>query len=151
MTKKHLTDVRAERDKLFKYLTANNIPYHELTKREMENYLPDEVINIIDGNDNYIKSYLSLSPIQKDYFDIENGFEDKNISSFDQGIQNLYDGLSNEVISIFRKNKLNIDNFKTEFPKLFEQATQEHLKNRTTNQSNPSEIEDILDKITKLL
>lgn len=149
--KRFPTDVRPERDKLFKYLTENNIPYHELTKREMENYLPDEVISLIDKNDEYIKAYLSLSPTQKDYFDIEKGFEDKNLNSFDQGVKDLYDGLSNEVISIFRKKKMNIDNFKTEFPKLFEQAKQENLKNRTNHQSNPSEIEDILGKITKLL
>jgi hypothetical protein len=149
--KRHPTDVRPERAKLFQYLNEKNIPYHELTKREMENYLPEEIIRTVEKNEDFIDAYLSLTPIQKDYFDIENGFEDKNIDDFDHEIKETYAGLSKEVISVFRKKKMNINNFKTEFPKLFEQATQEQLKKRADNKSNPNELEDILDKITQLL
>ena len=149
--KRYPTEHKHEREKLFTFLKENNIPYHELTKREMENYLPDEIIREITGNDEYVEAYLSLTPIQKDYFDIENGFDDKNFDSFDEDIRELFDGLSKGTISTFRKNKMNIANFKTEFPKLFEKATQEQLKKRTNHQNNPSELENILDKITKLL
>lgn len=148
--KKHPTDLKSERVALYKYLFENNIPFHELTKREIENYMPSEIIESIIS-DEYVKAFQSLTSIQKDYFDIENGLEDKNMDNQPQDIQELYNGVSKEYITILRKNKMNLDNFKTEFPKYFERATQEQFKERTSHQSNPNELENILDNITKLL
>lgn len=42
------------RENLFLFLNSVCIPYHELEKREMENYLPDEVIEIIENNNEFI-------------------------------------------------------------------------------------------------
>lgn len=148
--KKHPTDFKPERDALYKYLAENNIPFHELTKREIENYMPSDIIESIIS-DEYIKAFQSLTPIQKDYFDIENGLQDKNMDNQSPEIQELYKSVSKEDISILRKSKMNLDHFKTEFPKFFEHASKEQLKKRTSHQSNPNELEVILDTITKLL
>lgn len=150
---------KPDRKKLFSFLKDNSIPYHELEKREMENYIPDEVLESIPEIDAYIQSYLSLSPLQKDYFDLEKGFNNKPLESFSEEIQDLYSNLDKNEIGILRQG-MTIDKFeknrkfKSEFPKLFahEKVTQETLKTRTLHQSiDPNELQTVLDKITKLL
>ena len=49
----------------------------------MENYIPNEVISTIENNDDYIQAYLRLSEEQKDFLDIENGFDDKKFNRLD--------------------------------------------------------------------
>lgn len=143
------------KQKLFDYLNANQLPFHFLEKREIENYLPDEVIETIEGNEDYISAYLKLNPIQKDYFDLEKGFPDKNFDTFKNDIKELYQNIETANITIFRKQKIKIEGgFKSEFPKLFshQKVNQETLKNRVSHQvNNPNELETILDKISKLL
>ena len=45
-----------------------------MEKREIENYLPNEVIETIENNNDFIQAYLRLNNLQKDYFDLEEGF-----------------------------------------------------------------------------
>lgn len=149
--KKFPAEVNSNRSTLFSDLNDNDIPYYELNKREMENYLPDEILRKIENNQEYIEAFLSLTPLQKDYFDIENGFPDKNFNRLEPKVQALLNGISNANYSILRKQKMDMDNFKTEFPKLFEKATQQGLKDRVDHQDNSNELEDILENITKLL
>jgi hypothetical protein len=57
------------------YLIENKVTFHCLEKREIENYLPDDIFESIDSNDEFIKTYLrKLTSVQKDFIDIENGF-----------------------------------------------------------------------------
>ena len=150
---------REDRKHLYEFLNEIGISYHELEKREMENYIPDEALENIQEIDDYITAYLRLSPIQKDYFDLERGFDNKNISSLSEGIQYLYNNIGKEDLGILRKGmgmeKYQRDGrFKSEFPKLFEsdQVTQKSLLKRTMHQSkDPDELQTILDKITRLL
>lgn len=141
--------------KLLRFLDENEVPYHLLEKREMENYLPDEVIETIEGSEDFISAYLRLELIQKDYFDLEKGFPDKNFDKFDENIRNLYHNLSTQDISIFRKQRLKIDGgFKSEMPKLFSHArvNQASLKKKVSHQAkDPNELETILSKISSLL
>lgn len=142
------------RKNLLEYLDQNKITsFHILEKREMENYLPDEVLKKIDDPNDFIKSYLNLNPIQKDYFDIEKGFPDKNINSMGQEIQELYGDVSEETFHIFRKNGLASQEFKSEFPKYFNSdlVTRESLLKRTEHQDNPNELVKILSQLNKLL
>jgi hypothetical protein len=152
------TETKPDRVRLFSFLKENGIPYHELEKREIENYLPDEVLESIPEIDAYIQTYLQLSPKQKDYFDLENGFGNKNLNSFPKEIQELYSNLDEKAIGILRKGmsikSFEENGFKSEFPKLFadEKVTQETLKARTVHQSkDPNELQTILDKITEQL
>jgi hypothetical protein len=143
------------KQKLLDYLNENQLPFHFLEKREIENYLPDEVIETIEGNEDYISAYLKLNSIQKDYFDLEKGFPDKNFDTFKTEIKELYKNIEASNITVFRKQKFKIEGgFKSEFPKLFShtKVTQDTLKNRVSHQvNNPNELEAILDKISKLL
>ena len=147
--------------KIEQYLTQNNVPYHFLEKREIENYLPDNLIESIDISDLFVKVYCKkLTEVQKDFIDIEKGLtmsvdvlkvkkpevyqlfvnENDNDKEIGNKFRDLRTGLSGKF-----------NNFKNEFPKLFEGAKQEGLMDRCKEQINPNELRDILDKISKLL
>lgn len=146
--------IKQNRVKLFQFLNKISIPYHELEKREMENYLPDEVIETIENNNDFIQAYLRLNDSQKDYFDLEEGFT-VNLDSSSAEIQELYANVSVADFKVLRNNKIQLaSSFKSEFPKLFShpKTTQAALKNRVSHQANDAnELETILDKISKLL
>jgi len=144
------------REILVDFLNENSIEYHILEKREIENYLPDEVIATIEGNDDFIQAYLKMkSPFQKDYFDLENGFPDKRFNDFDTNIQTLYSDLIAIDINTFRKQKMKIEGgYKNKMPDLFSHKliTKDALLNKTKHQIKDSkELETILIKISKLL
>ncbi len=149
------------KEKLKKFLEEHEVKYHFLEKREMENYLPDEAFEeIIDPkNKDFIEAYLKLSDKQKDYFDIQNGFPDKNFDSLEPEIKTLFRDISEENRKFFRKNSLKTinsdskNNFKSEFPKLFlsKKVTKENLLQKTSHQNDPNELKNILKKITELL
>jgi len=143
---------KESRVELKKFLHAHRIPFHILTKREMENYLPEEVYIDLDDNNGFIAAFLRLSAVQKDYFDIQYGFV-KKLNEYPTDVQDLYGEVSEGDMQIFRNHKFELPNFKRDFPDLFnsEKVTQDTLKKRVANQSNPNELEDILDKINKLL
>jgi hypothetical protein len=144
---------------LVTFLDEHEICYHILEKREMENYLPKEAFSEIEANREFIDVYLSLNSEQKDFFDLEKGFDDINFESLDKNIQELYSDLSPESKTILRKQNLkkfissDRNDFKNEFPKLFlsEKVTSAGFISRTKHQSNPNELKDIIDKVRKLL
>jgi len=140
-------------ENLEKFLIQYEVPYHILEKREMENYLPEEVFDEIENKEDYIDAYKRLSSVQKDYFDIELGFPNKNFNSLHPEIQDLYYDLSESNKTIFRKQSLDLDDFKNEFPKLFQsdKVTRDSLLKRCEHQSDPNELPNILAKITELL
>ena len=145
-----------DKKKLIQLLEANDIKYHVLEKREIENYMPDIVFSEIQGNQNYIQAYLDLEPVQKDYFDIEKGFSSK-YQQLPSDIQELYKSVSDKNKEIFRKNKLDMTDsngnklsFKASFPKLFKHChniNEENLQARC----GTDELKEILDKIEALL
>lgn len=140
-------------------LDANNIVYHILEKREMENYLPDEVFDDLPEKNKFIEAYLRMEPSQKDYFDIENGLPDLNPDSFDDKVKELYASLSIEDINTFRKIGLkdvfeNVEgNFKSEFPKLFssDKVTKKNLMEKTSHQNDSDELKTLVQKVRELL
>ena len=144
---------------IIELLEANNIVYHVLEKREMENYLPDEVFDDLPEQREFIEAYLRMKPSQKDYFDIENGFPDLNFDSFDDKIKELYTSLSKEDINTFRKIGLkdlfeNVEgNFKNEFPKLFssEKITKKNLMEKVSHQDDSDELKTLGKKVRELL
>ncbi|MCP4111812.1 MAG: hypothetical protein GY749_40850 [Desulfobacteraceae bacterium] len=153
-------ELEPQKVNLIEFLKEKEIPYHILEKREMENYLPDEALSEINDNKDFIEAYLRLKPVQKDYFDLQKGFADKN---FDQlrpdEIKVFFDDVSEEGKKIFRKknlkkiNKSQTENFKSEFPKLFlhKKVNKATLLKRTSHQKNPEELREILKKISMLL
>ncbi len=163
-------------DSKTKFLEDNKIPYHILYKREKENYMPDSIFNgLIHYQDKkkFVQVYLRLSPHQKDFFDIEKGFSEKDTAnngrkikdrtSLNVNIQNLYSNLTAEQ---YRNLGFGISypNFKSEFSKNFEKVSKIDLEKRIQHQQpllkskvNPSdtternEFEHIIHEIKYLL
>jgi len=137
-----------------------NSEYHVTLKREMENYLPDEVFREISDNEEFKEAYLRLKPEQKDFFDIEKGFpQNKNFNGLNEQIRDLYDTLSDDDKKTFRQDNLIFykengkkANFKASFPKLFQSSniSQANLKARAKS-TDENELEIILQKINDLL
>jgi len=143
-----------KRKKLIDFFKKHNIPYHILEKREIENYLPVDIFENLDLTNNFIKSYKKLSSIQKDYIDIQNGFQEnkKGIEKKKPEVYNFYSDLSEKDFEDLRHGIKNLfENFKNDYPKLFEKATKIGLLERTNQQINSTELQDILNKINELL
>ena len=158
--KKYPSTAEVAEDKipLLDYI-KRNAPFHVMLKREMENYLPDEIYDEISENESFKKSFLALNPSQKDYFDLEKGFPDKNFNQLDTEIQTLYSDIGDESKKVFRKEKLTFhkkdgkkDSFKARFSQLFlsRNITKENLERRAKS-TNENELKDILQKINDLL
>jgi len=160
-------NLSSEKQSVIKFLEENNIPYHILEKREIENYLPDETIDSIPDNRAFIDAYLRLNPIQKDYFDLEKGFVKTKFKKLPDKTQVLYVDVDTEDVKVFEKHNLlkkykeQGQSFKSEFPKLFyhKTVTKKSLLNRCKHHSNtpsespynPNELPDLVEKIAKLL
>lgn len=151
-------EVAKDKKLLFDSIKQNSA-HHVTLKREMENYLPDDAFKQILDNEDFKQAYLRLSPMQKDFFDIEKGFPNKNFKGLDEQIRNLYDDISDDDKKTFRKQQLEFSkedgkkaNFKAAFPKLFQSdsISQANLKARAKS-TGENELEIILQKINDLL
>jgi hypothetical protein len=58
---------------LIDYCILHSIPYHVFEKREMDNYLPDELIEKLSVacSTSFLENYRKLSEIEKDFLDLE--------------------------------------------------------------------------------
>jgi len=155
--KKHPNDTTL---KLLHHTVQNSsLPYHVLNKREKENYLPIEILDEIEKNNDLIQVIKAFNPEQLDFFDLEQSFPDKNFNNLDPNIQKLYSSVSSEDYKILRKDKLTFykqenkkDSFKSRYSKLFlsRKITRENLEKRA-HSTDKNELEQILVKIYELL
>lgn len=169
--------------KLTEQLTEWGISYHVLEKRCMENYLPDEAMNSLKNNTtkSWIDAYLTLSPEQKDFISIAEGFRtdiskeekrtvrekesklqtkdlNKRKKSYVRGFlppkeQSFYVNVSRGNF-LHLESGLKIGNFKTQYPQKFDDEVNVYKANmqiRTNHQSDPLELEHIADSICALL
>lgn len=137
----------------------DNTPCHVMLKREIENYLPDEIYDEIPDNEDFKTLYLTLDSTQKDFFDLEKGFPDKNFTQLDSNLQKLYNNVNDTAKKLFRKGGITFykengkkDNFKVRFSSLFlsKNITRENLERRAMS-TNSNELQEILQKINDLL
>lgn len=161
------TDDVKKYDSFIEFCNQNSIAYHILSKRTMENYMPDAVFEEFRSitTNSWINAYLHLSPDQKDYYSIAEGFNaninDKQLRN--QGhsgrvhmkpdVQQFYSSVS-DVNYEYLERGLPISNFKAQFPKKFEQSPSvfaDSLIQRTNHQTNPNELYEIVNKIVKLI
>lgn len=161
-----------------KYLDKKGIPYHILEKRCMENYVPSQSIPDNKKTKEWKKAYEALSPRQRDYLNIGSGFYG-DFSSVQREALNKDLGkrkkASKKIKSLIRKHTLpeilffyadvsegnfkhlerglDIGNFKTEFPKFFNNynTTKSALLKVTEHQTDPLELKHIAEKISKLI
>ncbi|MBP5540024.1 MAG: hypothetical protein J6X88_00065 [Bacteroidales bacterium] len=108
--KRHPNDDRKlkQHEKRIKLYKRLGVPYHVWEKRSMENYMPDEVFekNRQKWGKLWVDAFRSLSPIQRDYYDISGGFS-KDLGP-DQP-QN-HTGLPSGMNTLF--NRVSLENFK---------------------------------------
>lgn len=161
--------------KLKEQMDAWRVGYHVLEKRCMENYMPDEAMQAVAGAEfqNWVNAYNSLTPEQKDYLSIADGFEtditkeernvvrtkegrlttkDKNRrkKSYVRGYlpqeeQQFYETVSPGNFLHLEKG-LKIGNFKVRFPEKFGDTVftyKSNLLHRTCHQHDPHELTHI--------
>jgi hypothetical protein len=144
--------LKEDKNILIKLFEENNIEYHILEKREMENYIPEFILSSF--NDNYLNLYIKLSSSeQKDFFDLEKGFnKNRSDRNYDSNILKLYESVSNDDWNML-KNGIKISpydkQFKSEFPKLFMDSSVD--LNSLQARCGTNELKEILDKIAALL
>ena len=142
---------KAEKEELF--CQQNDISYHILYKRAIENYIPDEAFNTLNSELNeIIRVYCSLSEHQKDFYDLKKGF--KNKGRLPENQIELFEGMDSKdpVFKMLRKG-FNAKGFNVNELYLFfkdsSNITKKSLDKRCIN--NQGELEHILNKISNLL
>lgn len=142
------------------FLEENQIPYHILYKREKENYMPDSVFNSFlhtarrnDPLKLFSKIYLKLNFHQKDFFDLEKGFEVprsnprqlKERGELKVEVRNLFSNINDKSYRTIGFG-LPFPNFKSEFSKKFENVNKKDLESRIKHQPKFKSIVNPLDK-----
>lgn len=164
-------------------LTAWGVSYHILEKRSMENYLPDEAIMSFSNKENqqWLAAYQSLTPQEKDYYCIAEGFGkdiDKEarlrvkekesrllrkdiklrkksyVKDFlPVGEKNFYSSVSSGNF-LHLESGLKVGNFKSRFPMKFDEIAfvyKSSMLKRTSHQSEPKELELIAKGVLSLI
>lgn len=156
-------------DNLIAFLRANNIPFHILEKRCMENYLPCNAFpdSSTKESQKWLSAFRSLTPRQRDYFNISGGLRgelsdenkkllDPNCSNIktliSKELQNFYASVSDKNLQILAYG-YPLKSFKEEFPKGFSNAsvTRELLDQIQVHQDNPTELKQVAETIMRLL
>ncbi|WP_395044658.1 hypothetical protein [Flavobacterium sp.] len=149
-------------EKKTKFLKKENIPYHILYKREKENYMPDSVFNGFlqtakknDDRKEFSKLYLNFTPQQKDFFDLEKGFQKKEKTTLKIEIQNLYNNFKDGKNISNKEHKvlaigLPFSNFKSTFSNHFNHVSREDLEKRILYQPKLKSEVNLKDKTERI-
>ena len=142
------------------YLSNNLIPHHVWEKRMMENYLPIEALP--EGE--WKNAYASMSPQQKDHYNIVGGFgkdehfEHSRSETTDRTCllhdQALYFSTVSDTNYLKLRTGVNLAHVKGTFPLLFNNRNDvnyDTLIQRTMHQSNPNELQDLLNEIVQTM
>lgn len=163
-------------DEHFKMYNDLGVKYHVWEKRAMENYMPDEVF--IANRDNWgslwVDAYLSLTPKQKDYYNIASGFskdmvagQPKEYTSLPEGMDVHFNTVSSAdferlfsppsinpapsapVNPLLKKKNTIKDNFPTYFST--PEVRYDTLSNRTSHQNDPDELLHVAQMIRQII
>lgn len=149
-------------DKDIEDLDTMGIRYHILYKREMENYMPEDAVRTLVSPQftSWFNAYNAMSDVQKDHYDMNDGFKyskvqytSANREQLPDGVKELYADVSDANFDIL-KDGLKIGNFKDAFSSAFESspfANKAALLARTASQENSDELQEIADMINHLL
>lgn len=137
------------------FCQRQNISYHILEKREIENYLPISALESLSNSQNIVNAFKNLSDAQKDFYDMEKGFEGKNEIPKDA---NNYEGLWDNIVKgseLFKHLRYGFagNKGKNIFEQLFKDEkyiTAEGLLTRCKS-TGEGELKDLLANITAKL
>lgn len=123
------------------YLKDNNIPHHILYKRAKENYMPNSVLEKSDNE--YLKTISKAfkDELKIDFFNITNGFDNKNKTDRDWKTTKKeefdffeLESIDDSYFKILKKGVDKKDEFKRSFSKNFEYVTKEDLEKKINHQ-----------------
>lgn len=129
------------------YCQENQVPYTILQKREIENYLPVNVLQQRKRQTVY-RAFLSLTQEQKDFYDMKLGFKkERDHAIVPKEQQNLFAHVPQRILDDL------CGGFGKEIGQFFktkrQQITEEAIRQTCT--SAPKEIDNLLDQIESLL
>jgi hypothetical protein len=144
---------------LTKQLDQYGVPYHVWNKRSMENYLPVQAYPTSSaGMGKWVRAYESLTPEQRDYYCVAEGFKKdlspKNAVTFtNSDIATLYStvGVGNFQILLAG---CPMGDFKVAFPALFDEAryvNRKSLDGVTSHQSQSDELKRLTERLKQLI
>jgi hypothetical protein len=148
--KNNPTDVNESNNLLEVFCNQNDISLHILEKREIENYMPIQMLyEINDINNNKVETLENLNPTQQDYYDLDSGFNRKSKN----GIDDIFSSLTNEEYNTLKNGFSEEIKTKSEVPKLFlnSKLTRDLLTEKCSHQQDSNELLNIIDKINRLL
>ena len=165
--KRYDTQTVTKYDKVKEFLTKHNIPYHILEKRCMENYLPTDSFPDQGTNRRWLKVFNSLTPRQRDYYNIAEGFagdvpqpRKKEINPQLTNVRSLlpveqqtfYSSLSDYSFTTLTRG-YQLKDFKKRFPAGFQHPSTHRasLDALTSHQDTPDELSIIATTINSLL
>lgn len=135
-------------------LCANkDIDLHIYEKREIENYVPDEVIikKTPATLSDTVASYCAMTPLQKDFFDLEKGFQ--NNRPTEENLLYAKYRKSDEYHHLkigFHRDDFNAKKEIVSFV-LDEGFNQFNIQQRCNHQTDSDELKNVLKKIDRLL
>ncbi len=142
-----------ETQRVIDICSENSFPLHIYEKREIENYTPDLVLRkrIPAGLRETTRCYCLMSPIQKDFFDFELGFNFKRPTEYDP----LYAEYHESSDYGHLKGGFTNDNFNAK-REIFtfvkdDDFNQLNIAERCAHQEDPEELKNLLIKIDSLL
>ncbi|WP_419887602.1 hypothetical protein ACN6MT_19435 [Neobacillus niacini] len=135
---------RRKKEKLIRLCNSLGVPLKILSKREIENYLPDQALIAQGVNENH--PFFIFNDTQKDYFDMKNGLKKNDL---DLSIWQDNAGLdSDEVAASSSEENLILNGFGESIWQAFQYVnSKEELESRDQN----NEIQAILKEILHMV
>lgn len=140
-------EVRASAERVREHCTARKIPFWILSKREIENYLPDKILANISNRQSVWEAVSKLSPSQRDHYPMKEGFKSHgNGARVPEDQRALFDGLPDDVL------KGLVGGFGDDVAAHFATSgdlTAAEFERRCS--SNPTELKQLIDQIERLI
>lgn len=138
--------------KLEDFCKKNDISFHILQKREIENYLPLSALATLTDKKEVFEAYKQLNTAQQDFYDMEKGFGGKN--EIPNDCEGLWDNIDKKKPNFQHlRNGFCGNNGKRLLETLFQNQdliTKESLLARCQS-TGQNELKELLGKIVKIL
>lgn len=142
-----------ETNRVLDLCNERGLKLHVYEKREIENYMPDAVLRKLIPNElqETVDAFCNMTPEQKDFFDLEIGFDNRRPSQADPLFSEFY---RSENYTHLKKGFMH-DNFNPK-REIFNfvidvDFNQTNIQQRCQHQNDPDELRSLIKKIHNLL